>query len=312
MKNILLLCMVLILFVRVKAQTECINLCNNIDVYRSVPTWDAYISHHEFYSLDFESGRHYRITFNEPALLNGLSVSVNGTAIESGDEFEWTGGDLGIFYSFDENTALFQTATMDFVVEKRTLFVYHVVSAFQFRVHTTCFPYLVISAPVTLPVVETHRKYEVNDNIVASDVFTPNTCGCGGEIWMDAGTYIELLPGFKTNLVGGGTVEAFIDGCGGSRSMELEEPIISTTETGRNSLTIYPNPTTGNLNVLIEDFKNEMLDLRVTDISGRILTEQKVQSSSSFNIDLSGYSKGIYLIMITDGYQIKTSKVILE
>lgn len=316
MKNILLLCIPLILFGKLRAQTECINYCNNVYIDGSVPTWNAYITYHQFYNLDFESGRHYRISFNEPAILNGLNVSVNGTTIDSGDDFDWSGGNLEIDYSFDENTALFQTATMNFTVEKRTLLVWHIVSVFEFKVFTTCFPNLVLSSPVIPLSSEVFTKYEVNDYISASAEFSPNTCGCDGDIWMDAGTYVELLPGFKTTLVGGGSVDAFIDGCGGSRSMETTDHFnstpISTAQADRSSFIIYPNPTTGNLNVQIDDWGTEMIDIKVQDISGRILVDRKISPTSTYNFDISGYSKGIYIVTLTNGSTVKTQKVILE
>jgi len=64
-----------------------------------------------------------------------------------------------------------------------------------------------------------------------------------------------------------------------------------------SNVTIYPNPTTGELNIMMSDTQYEMSDLMICDILGKI---QKIEKQKTENtIDISHLSAGIYFVKIS-------------
>lgn len=78
---------------------------------------------------------------------------------------------------------------------------------------------------------------------------------------------------------------------------------------------VYPNPTSGLLKVeVIGDSPNGIRDrvkVRVTSLTGVTLIN-KEETSCVFDIDLSNYSPGIYLVIISANNQTTCLKVVKE
>jgi hypothetical protein len=72
-------------------------------------------------------------------------------------------------------------------------------------------------------------------------------------------------------------------------------------------ISIFPNPAGEVLYVNAFSRKQEVTGYCITDLSGRIIKEEKV-NQSYFSIDLSGFSSGMYLITITDASGISIAK----
>jgi hypothetical protein len=75
---------------------------------------------------------------------------------------------------------------------------------------------------------------------------------------------------------------------------------------------IYPNPTSGLVNIVPADPSNNRLDILVTDITGRIIQHRPVYEGSQFSIDLSTNQGGTYFVKITGDHGTLTRKVILD
>ena len=75
-----------------------------------------------------------------------------------------------------------------------------------------------------------------------------------------------------------------------------------------NSVTVYPNPTTGNVTIN-SDFNIKSIELY--DIQGRIL-ETSFENSNTTKLDISGKQKGIYFLKITTENGSKIEKIIKE
>jgi hypothetical protein len=70
----------------------------------------------------------------------------------------------------------------------------------------------------------------------------------------------------------------------------------------------YPNPSNQFLNVAIESAVDGQVILQVTDIAGRLVSEQKVNTGKGLQniaIDLAGNEAGNYLIVLTDQKNIR-------
>jgi hypothetical protein len=78
-------------------------------------------------------------------------------------------------------------------------------------------------------------------------------------------------------------------------------------------LTVYPNPSNGKFTVNLEGLQQSNCKLTICNLVGQeiyttIFKEQQTKS----DIDLSDFSKGLYIVKINDGKNIYTQKIITE
>lgn len=59
---------------------------------------------------------------------------------------------------------------------------------------------------------------------------------------------------------------------------------------------LYPNPTKGIVNIVVSGLTNQSITLHISDMSGRTLATKQLTVNSSNTIDISNYSKGIYIL----------------
>ncbi len=94
----------------------------------------------------------------------------------------------------------------------------------------------------------------------------------------------------------------------------LNKKIVSLTSTNdientESNIAIYPNPANRNLNIEIEDTK-ENLTLVITDISGREVVKESILNTKSFNI--SEFNRGIYFVTVYNENFRETQKLIIN
>ncbi len=78
----------------------------------------------------------------------------------------------------------------------------------------------------------------------------------------------------------------------------------------RNEINIYPNPTTGIVNV--ESEKTDLIrNIEVTDIKGQKVSSSEV-NNSVVELDLTKYSKGVYFVKVTTNEGVYNEKIIVE
>ena len=90
---------------------------------------------------------------------------------------------------------------------------------------------------------------------------------------------------------------------------------LSTNEIKLFKATVYPNPTNGIVNLSYNLENDSTITLRVTNIQGQIVQENKIDKSNGSqtdSIDLSSVSNGMYFISITSANETYTAKVIKE
>ena len=73
--------------------------------------------------------------------------------------------------------------------------------------------------------------------------------------------------------------------------------------------TIYPNPTTGKIQVELGTSASE---IQIIDMSGRLLAQKNLDEGLNFSFDLSDLASGIYLVRITGKTFITTGRVVVE
>ena len=93
-----------------------------------------------------------------------------------------------------------------------------------------------------------------------------------------------------------------------SRSVNPVDDLLKVNEqAAHDEITVYPNPATDGINVFSE---SSHIELKVYSSNGTMMESR--EGDNSYTIDVSGYSKGIYLFQITSNGKITTHKIIVK
>jgi hypothetical protein len=83
----------------------------------------------------------------------------------------------------------------------------------------------------------------------------------------------------------------------------------SVSDNESNSVSIYPNPTSGSINVEVDN--NIINDVVVLDITGKVLMSESV-NANNISLDLSSFAKGLYLVKVVTAEDSFVKKVVLK
>ena len=73
-------------------------------------------------------------------------------------------------------------------------------------------------------------------------------------------------------------------------------------------VTVYPNPTTGKVQVYFPT--EEAFELSVFDVSGTLIQTQKVANGLSLEVDLSDKQSGLYFIQMVTEHEIIVQQIV--
>ncbi len=77
----------------------------------------------------------------------------------------------------------------------------------------------------------------------------------------------------------------------------------------QNNISIYPNPSHGQFNINSNSFDK----IEIFNLSGeRVFTSNQGKSQTNIKIDLTQYGVGIYCVLIYDGQQVDTRKIVIQ
>lgn len=82
-----------------------------------------------------------------------------------------------------------------------------------------------------------------------------------------------------------------------------------------NSLEVYPNPSTGKLNIIISNNDDGPADVKIVSLTGQILYANVIpvtKENNTFNFDLSPFSSGLYFLVVTINKTTLTAKLLLQ
>jgi hypothetical protein len=145
-------------------------------------------------------------------------------------------------------------------------------------------------------------------------------CCCGFSIALQGQ---ETIPATGGNTTGsGGSVSYTIgqvtyqtlSGTTGAVAQGVQQPyeISILKENSENTsfeITVYPNPTTGLITLVIRPFSNENLRFQLINFKGIILMDKKIESEET-EISMEKYSPSIYLLkVLNDGQIVKVVKI---
>ena len=81
-----------------------------------------------------------------------------------------------------------------------------------------------------------------------------------------------------------------------------------------NTIDIYPNPTTGHVQVALKNTNTSIQSIQVSDFIGSVLfTDKKLPPAThQYELDISAYPSGIYLVTIMTAHGTHTTKLVKE
>lgn len=95
------------------------------------------------------------------------------------------------------------------------------------------------------------------------------------------------------------------------RIVETKEDIAEIKKSNEsNELTIFPNPTKGNLNIELPN--NNYKNLAIVNILGEIVKESNINNHKNIIIDMSNYTSGVYFLILEDNLGSKQTRKIIK
>lgn len=171
-----------------------------------------------------------------------------------------------------------------------------------------------------------HAPY-ISNRQAANTIITTNIIDSGAGANFKAGTSITFLPGFIASS--GSTLRAYIDACDpitGSEDRLASDPYVSEvmdkSDQIRNAtdakhitgLSVFPNPTTGILNVVTSLPDNTSGNFIIYNSRGEIAFESpKIKIvKENFQIDTNSFRSGLYMLYLKTDQSLDVVKFIVK
>jgi hypothetical protein len=157
-----------------------------------------------------------------------------------------------------------------------------------------------------------------NGEVICKDALQTITVGGGGSNYIiSAGANVHLVAGMKirvlpgTKVLPGGALHAYIEReCNYCNVLKTSVPDLSSEyeadpapmagPSGKEEIKIYPNPTSGWVNILWnEENTTEEGVLHIYGLQGQLIHQQPVTSGLPVRTDLSAIPDGLYLVRIS-------------
>jgi hypothetical protein len=156
------------------------------------------------------------------------------------------------------------------------------------------------------------------DSITVAGDNTTFTVQNGGSATLIAGQKILCLPG--TTVLEGGYFHAYITETG-QFCNTLPPPVVAAalTGTGENGMvsgsmfSVYPNPTTGEFNLIINGYSGEGSILaELFNSSGKLIRTVSLKGNGTHSMSLADEPSGIYLIRMTYGEKTESVRIVRQ
>ncbi len=111
---------------------------------------------------------------------------------------------------------------------------------------------------------------------------------------------------FSTNRSSGFSVRCLKDQSSGNRIHHNES---------LQKYNLYPNPTSNNINLIINSTTEATASITINDMLGRVMqteTEELITGTNTFTYNISNFAAGLYFIRISNGTETTTLKMVKE
>jgi hypothetical protein len=105
------------------------------------------------------------------------------------------------------------------------------------------------------------------------------------------------------------------NGCFGTDTVNVTFSVCSGIDEPSVTLNIsmYPNPTNGDLNINLEGFMGESVEIQIMTTNGQLIKSKKIDSNNQAELktkmDLSQVAQGLYFVVIKSGDQVKVERI---
>ncbi|WP_053977172.1 LamG-like jellyroll fold domain-containing protein [Mangrovimonas xylaniphaga] len=134
--------------------------------------------------------------------------------------------------------------------------------------------------------------------------------------WVDCDNGNAVIDGateqaFTPEASGNYAVEITVDGCvTTSGCMAVDVNALGIEESLMDTLKVFPNPTSGNLNVVLNGVY-QTVDAQLVSITGKVVGKYQFSNSNGFDLNLSNFNSGLYFLKLkADNMDAVTVKVI--
>ena len=86
---------------------------------------------------------------------------------------------------------------------------------------------------------------------------------------------------------------------------------IEEAEAESNSISVFPNPTTGLLNIAFDNADMGSYNVEIYDALGRLVASENVNVSGNHSMDISAYPEGLYIVRISTPAFVANKKIML-
>lgn len=87
---------------------------------------------------------------------------------------------------------------------------------------------------------------------------------------------------------------------------------LSTTTFEPNNVAIFPNPATDSFQIRLQNTDENLANITITDVIGKIIKTIKAPIDNQMNIDVADLSQGVYFVEITTGNNLKQVKKLIK
>lgn len=133
--------------------------------------------------------------------------------------------------------------------------------------------------------------------------FSPNSQNANPTInFPGVGFYTITMVATNSLGVSAATMTIRLENCTG----------LSGTSLFNKTIHLFPNPSSGQLNISTNLSAEKGLDLSIYNALGELVLANRYQNSSNFNIDLSAFPNGVYSVSISNGDEKLLKRLILN
>ncbi|WP_181305205.1 T9SS type A sorting domain-containing protein [Rufibacter sp. XAAS-G3-1] len=100
-----------------------------------------------------------------------------------------------------------------------------------------------------------------------------------------------------------------------TRPLPTEQTSEAKTGADNQSMSVYPNPTSGVITISLEGFEGKKTDLRIMNVIGNVVYREVIQDPAERymkTLDLNKLSKGLYYVKLETPTYSEVRKVILR
>ena len=133
----------------------------------------------------------------------------------------------------------------------------------------------------------------------------------------DGSKATTVNPTYSYSNVDKGTFQACLgiinsSGCLSESCNPVNINLVSVNDLNTNGLTVYPNPTTGKVNVSLDKVIGNV-DLKVFNLLGELVNTTSTEvSTGNYNINLDHLSNGVYMLQVSNGNTTATQRITIS